>query len=912
MSNYWQRRFQAVEEMNNQTARNTVQAITPAFDKAQAQIEKEINAWYARFAKNNQISMQEARKLLNTRELKEFRWDVQEYIKYGRENALDQKWMKELENASARFHISRLEALKIRTQQAAEQAFGNELDQLDSMAARVYMDDYYHTAYEIQKGLGIGFDVSKIDQRKLDKIVSKPWTTDGRTFSDRIWTSKTQLVDSLHKELTQMCVLGKAPDEAINNIAKRMNVSKNQAGRLVMTESAYFASAAQKDCFNDLDVEKFEIVATLDSHTSEICQQMDGKVFDMKDFQAGVTAPPFHVWCRSCTCPWFEDNDDGMRAARDADGKTYYVPANMKYQDWKDHFVDKTKDPADWMKPIDIREFKEITDALDFGYGNLTQDDYNKWWDDYDAHNKGVKLTKEELQYIEDYTEGGFIGFNDVSRFKDDELLKKGYSVEDIARIRKKADVLEGALSKYDLDTDIVTHRFERDVSWLTGNGNGIDELEKLIGTEYTTDGFTSSGMLPNRFRFTGGKKDAVHFEIITPKGTNGAFLSMSKKGENEFLYNRNTRFRVLDGGERVIKENKFNFKTMQMEEVEITERFLKVQVIPDGVEYVDNIVEEVKEIRKAINLEPDMFPPSFTRTKAEAKNTQALMDYVNGCEGANPDVVELYSKMAKMENIESQGIEWAVKHGEHSGEVKFWSSYWDDTLTKAHIAYPKLTGDNFAGQVQTTLHEQMHLMDMYLRSDPRYGGKWFSSGQESLLKFFKGQADPTVIKSLDDFRMSDKVKKLFADFDDEYNAIHDRLYRIYLDTTDDLGKQYKAHKIPASEYKKSMNKAWKEYKDQLNYQRRNAMGGGITNLEDIYDAISGGRFRDVTYAHIRYGHGSSYYRTIANRCEETLANYGALSIARPDLIELLREDYPELVDALDDVIKKMLEKVGD
>lgn len=358
MSNYWQRRFQAVEEMNNKTARNTVHAITPAFDKAQAQIEKEINAWYARFAKNNQISLLEAKKLLNTKELKEFHWDVQEYIKYGRENAIDQKWMKELENASARFHVSRLEALKIRTQNAAERAFGNELDQIDSMAARMYMDDYYHTAYEIQRGLGIGFDVAKIDQRKLDNLLSKPWTADKMTFSDRVWKSKTQLIDSLHTELTQMCLLGKSPDQAINNISKRMNVSKNQAGRLVMTESAYFASAAQKDCFNDLDVEKFEIVATLDSHTSEICQQMDGKVFDMKDFQAGVTAPPFHVWCRSCTCPWFEDDIEGERAARGADGKTYYVPSNMKYEDWKQTFVDGGS--KDGLKPVvDIDDLRK-------------------------------------------------------------------------------------------------------------------------------------------------------------------------------------------------------------------------------------------------------------------------------------------------------------------------------------------------------------------------------------------------------------------------------------------------------------------------------------------------------------------------------------------------------------------------
>jgi len=397
MGNYWQKRFQAVEAMNNKTAKETVQAVTPAFDKAQAQIEKEINAWYARFAKNNQISLLEAKKLLNSKELKEFKWDVHEYIKYGRQNALDQKWMKELENASARFHISRLEALKVRTQNAVEKAFGNEVDALDEMAARIYMDDYYHTAYEIQRGLGIGFDVSQIDERKLNAVLSKPWTADKMTFSDRIWKSKTQLIDSLHTELTQMCVLGKAPDQTISNIAKRMNVSKGQAGRLIMTESAYFGSAAQKDCFNDLDVEKFEVVATLDNRTSDVCQSMDGKVFDMKDFEVGVTAPPFHVWCRSCTAPWFPD-DDGMRAARDATtGKTYYVPSNMTYPDWKEYFVDKTKDPADLLKSVTGVRFLWNDDFSAEAQKSYT-DTYNKLSEMYPMENVKIEVVGDTFE----------------------------------------------------------------------------------------------------------------------------------------------------------------------------------------------------------------------------------------------------------------------------------------------------------------------------------------------------------------------------------------------------------------------------------------------------------------------------------------------------------------------------------
>ena len=340
---YWRKRFEILEQSSNTYAKQAIRKIDPAFAEAERKIDAEITAWYQRFADNNEITMQEARKLLNSKELAELKWDVETYIQYGEKNALDGLWMKELENASAKFHISRLEALKLRTQQAAEVAFGNELDEVDSLARKVLTEGYYHTAFELQKGVGVGWDIGTIDNRKLEKLLTTPWTTDGKTFSDRIWTSKQQLIGEVHNSLTRTCILGKAPDDAIKTISKKFGVSKSQAGRLVMTEQAYFHSVSQKEAFADLGVEQFEIVATLDSHTSEICQDMDGEHFDMKDYEPGVTAPPFHPWCRSVTCPYFDDDfgSVGERAARDEEsGKTYYVPANTTYHKWKETFVD--------------------------------------------------------------------------------------------------------------------------------------------------------------------------------------------------------------------------------------------------------------------------------------------------------------------------------------------------------------------------------------------------------------------------------------------------------------------------------------------------------------------------------------------------------------------------------------------
>ena len=339
-SAYWKKRFLDIEAASNAYGHQTFKQIEPAFVAAERQIQGEIEKWYGRYAKNNQITMTEARRQLSTKELKEFRWDVEEYIKYGRENALDASWVKELENASSRVHLNRLEALKIRMQQSAEVAFGNELDVMDDMARKVFTEDYYHSIFELQKGFNIGWNIGQIDERKLNTLIQKPWAADGKNFSARIWEQRSQLVNELHTQLTRTCILGKAPDDAIKAISKKFNTTKNQAGRLVMTEQAYFHSEAQKQAFNDLDVEEFEVVATLDSHTSEICQDMDGKHFPMKDYQPGVTAPPFHVWCRSVTVPYFEDNFTGERAARDANGNTYYVPDDMTYNDWKKSMVD--------------------------------------------------------------------------------------------------------------------------------------------------------------------------------------------------------------------------------------------------------------------------------------------------------------------------------------------------------------------------------------------------------------------------------------------------------------------------------------------------------------------------------------------------------------------------------------------
>lgn len=339
---YWKKRMSEVEAASHKTGMTAYKEVEDQYQEAQRGIEAQINKWYKRLAVNNGVSLEEAHKMLSSRELEEFKWDVNDYIKHGEENALNQKWMKQLENASARFHINRLEAMKLECQQQIEKAFGNQLDTVDSAMRKIYEDGYYHTAFEIQKGVGVGYSFSRLDTRQIDKVIHKPWAQDGKDFSSRIWSNKDQLVQQCNTTLTQCIMRGQDPQKAIDQMSKRLNVSKSAAGRLVMTESAAFNSMAQQDSFKELGVEQYEIVATLDARTSEICREMDGKHFKMSEYEAGETAPPFHPWCRSTTVPYFDDDfgSVGERAARGADGKTYYIPANMTYRDWQKTFVE--------------------------------------------------------------------------------------------------------------------------------------------------------------------------------------------------------------------------------------------------------------------------------------------------------------------------------------------------------------------------------------------------------------------------------------------------------------------------------------------------------------------------------------------------------------------------------------------
>lgn len=343
-NNYWIDRFTAEENRINELSKEQVKEAKRQYDIALKNTNQKIYEFYAKYAKDNNISMYEAKQRFNKKELKEFKMSLSEYVRKGQSLNIDpdDAIIKELKNVSSRAHIERLEALKMEIKAEIDLLSKTMENDLDKHLREVYKDSYYRSAYSIQKGLDKFSNIEKLNPELLESLVYKPWTKDNTNWSKRIWGNDGKLVNTLHTNLTQNIITGKPLKEVINTIAERFNVEKNIASRLIMTESAAYHSKAKERCMKDLGCEKYEVIATLDDRTSSICRSMDSKVFDMKDYQVGVTAPPFHVNCRTVTAPYYDkiDGDINLRASRTEDDD-YKLVDVKDYQDWYDRYVEK-------------------------------------------------------------------------------------------------------------------------------------------------------------------------------------------------------------------------------------------------------------------------------------------------------------------------------------------------------------------------------------------------------------------------------------------------------------------------------------------------------------------------------------------------------------------------------------------
>ncbi len=360
---YWGKRFILLKEILLDKSDKYKIQLNKEYEKAIKEAEDSIYLFYQRFSVNNNITFNDAKKILNSKERERFQLTLEDYIKKGKENGISDKWTKELENASTVHRISRLKALQIQMQQQIELLSFSKNKNMSDLLKNIYEDSYYGGIYEIQKGLGYGRPFTLLDTKKIN--IAALGAYNNESFSDNIWHDKQSLLQYLNTDFVRSIIRGSNPQTLSNEMAKKFNTSKNNATRLLMTESANVSSLGTRKCFEELGVEEYENIETLDSNTCPVCQDMDGTHFKLKDFQVGATAAPFHPNCRGAQAPFFNDEftEKELRAARDENDNVYYVPSDMSYKEWKEKYVKNPTNKPDFIK---IRNAEDVpSDVLD-------------------------------------------------------------------------------------------------------------------------------------------------------------------------------------------------------------------------------------------------------------------------------------------------------------------------------------------------------------------------------------------------------------------------------------------------------------------------------------------------------------------------------------------------------------------
>ncbi|MDU2680462.1 MAG: minor capsid protein [Clostridium sp.] len=335
---YWKRRSNLRMESYHKNSYETIHRINNAYDKAIKDVNEDINKVFYKYLVDSDLSVTEARQLLNSKISKKELDSIRARI-YGIQDKELKKYMMAQLNANAyKARITRLEALKesiyINTKLAADV----EIKQ----STKLYTDNikkaYYTNLFDIQKGLGIGFNIAEMPLENIQEILKNNWS--GKHYSKRIWNNTDVLAQKLEEIITSGLMSGKSSRRMALELQDQTDYGKFAAERLIRTETTYIANMAELESYKEASIEKVIFIATLDLRTSKICRSMDGKVIKVDKLISGGNLPPLHPYCRSTTRAYLKNMERLQRRARDPEtGKTYIVPGDMTYQDWHDKFV---------------------------------------------------------------------------------------------------------------------------------------------------------------------------------------------------------------------------------------------------------------------------------------------------------------------------------------------------------------------------------------------------------------------------------------------------------------------------------------------------------------------------------------------------------------------------------------------
>ena len=296
---YWLKRSEELDKVAKMTEKEVMKKLSALYRDAFRSIEKEVNDFMMKYAVDHKLDYATVTQMLTPIDLAEYNEKIQELHAMYRDTKSE--YIKiEIERLKARSKITRLRAL--------QDAINVELCKVTHEYQMTLEDtliglfsDQYTKACELMGVMAPG-----IPREAIKKIIEYPYA--GKMFSDRIWDNKDALVKYIQQDLTVGIIRGDSIQKMARQLKKDLNVLYYQAERLVRTETNYAMNQGHLKGYADSGVvEKYEFLAAIDSRTSKLCKNQNGKVYKLSEATVGVNYPPVHCNCRSTVIPVLED-----------------------------------------------------------------------------------------------------------------------------------------------------------------------------------------------------------------------------------------------------------------------------------------------------------------------------------------------------------------------------------------------------------------------------------------------------------------------------------------------------------------------------------------------------------------------------------------------------------------------------
>ena len=296
---YWLKRSEELDKVATKVEKEVMKELSALYRDAFRSIEKEVNDFMMKYAKDHKLDYTTVTQTLTPIDLAEYNQKIEELYAMYRDTGSE--YIKiEIDRLNARAKITRLQALQDAINVELTKVTHEYQMTLEDTLIGLFTEQYK----EVSELLGIMAPV--INREAIKTIIEYPYA--GKMFSDRIWDNKDALVKHIKQNLTAGIIRGDSIQKMSRQLKKDLNVLYYQAERLVRTETNYAMNQGHLKGYADSGVvEKYEFLAAIDSRTSKLCKNQNGKTYRLSDAVVGVNFPPLHPHCRSTVIPILED-----------------------------------------------------------------------------------------------------------------------------------------------------------------------------------------------------------------------------------------------------------------------------------------------------------------------------------------------------------------------------------------------------------------------------------------------------------------------------------------------------------------------------------------------------------------------------------------------------------------------------